>query len=90
MDREHCTPSRSPAKRQRDDVDSDSESDLDLEMQPTPESGLQATDMSPIDKKEKESLESFVTSTCGCSLGPNKQPCSKQFSKQQIETTVWK
>ena len=55
------------------DPETDSESDCPLDY----------TDKSPMDKKEGNVMQ-FMSRSCGCSLGNNRQACSKQFTKEQI------
>ena len=77
MDRELHTPSF-PMKHQHigeassdiSDPETDSESDCTLDY----------TDKSPMDKKE-ENVMQFMSRSRGCSLGDNRQACSKQFTR---------
>ena len=39
------------------------------------------------DKEEDDKIVKFITETCGCTLGPNKSPCSGQFSQITITLT---
>lgn len=36
------------------------------------------------DLKESEEVEDFIRVTCACSVGPSKQPCSRQFDRAVI------
>ena len=40
--------------------------------------------MNPTDKKERGRVSAFISKSCGCTLGPYKQPCSEQLTKEQI------
>ena len=87
MDRELSTPCRTPTKRPRADEDSDdSDSNLesDSDVQQGSSEGDVQTDMNPTDKKERGRVSAFISKSCGCTLGPNKQPCSQQLTKEQI------
>ena len=39
------------------------------------------------DKEEDDKIVKFMTEACGCTLGPNKSPCSGQFSQLTITLT---
>ena len=87
MDRELSTPCRTPTKRPRADEDSDdSDSNLesDSDVQQGSSEGDVQTDMNTTDKKERGRVSAFISKSCGCTLGPNKQPCSEQLTKEQI------
>ena len=83
MDREFHTPSSSPVKRQsRGEASSDQETDLETDSES--ECLVDYTDKSPMDKKEEENVIEFLSKSCGCTQGSNKQACSKQFTKEHI------
>ena len=81
-----ATPCRTPTTQPRADMDdSDCESEIH---QSSCEGDVRANDMSPTDSKEREILTTFISKSCGCTLGIGKQPCSKQFTREQI-TLSW-
>jgi len=45
---------------------------------------LTELDMSPLDKKEQQRVTDFVSTTCGCSVGPSEGAYSTQFSMEEI------
>ena len=76
MDWEHSTPCGTPPEWPRahsDSNDSDISASESISESDSEES-VRATDMSPLDTKERVGISSFINESCGCTLGPSKQP----------------
>ena len=51
------------------------------------ETSVTSIDNSLEDEQEQDAINKFLSETCGCTLGPNKTPCSSQLSQQTISQT---
>ena len=59
----------------------------DVEEQTVVDTSVTSIDNSLEDEQEQDAISKFLSETCGCTLGPNKTPCSRQLSQQTISQT---